>query len=88
MHSNIFALTLGLPTVAISYDPKTDGIMAALGLSEYVIAASALDRNALSQAVVKVLADLDYKRRLSAGVERMQSAALNAWPQVQIQRLL
>ncbi len=37
MHSNIFALSLGVPTVAIAYQPKTRGIMAALGLEDFVV---------------------------------------------------
>ena len=37
MHSNIFALGEGIPCLAISYDQKTNGIMQAFGLDEYVI---------------------------------------------------
>jgi len=37
MHSNIFALSLGIPTLAISYQHKTEGIMADLGLAEFVV---------------------------------------------------
>lgn len=37
MHSNIFALSNGIPTIAISYQKKTDGIMNMLGMSQYVL---------------------------------------------------
>lgn len=37
MHSNIFALSAGVPTLAIAYLPKTQGIMEAVGLGEYVL---------------------------------------------------
>jgi len=37
MHSNIFALSLGVPTLAIAYQPKTRGIMASLGLEDFVV---------------------------------------------------
>jgi len=37
MHSNIFAISMGIPTLAISYEIKTDGIMKMLGLENYVI---------------------------------------------------
>jgi len=37
MHSNIFALSNGIPTIAISYQKKTDGIMNMLGMAEYVL---------------------------------------------------
>ena len=36
MHSNILALTMGVPTLAIAYQPKTIGIMRQLGLERYV----------------------------------------------------
>lgn len=37
MHSNIFAISMGIPTLAISYEIKTDGIMKMVGLADYVI---------------------------------------------------
>lgn len=37
MHSNIFALSMSVPTLAISYEPKTDGIMNMLGLEKWVL---------------------------------------------------
>lgn len=36
MHSNIFSLSSNVPTIAISYEPKTTGIMKMLNLSQYV----------------------------------------------------
>lgn len=38
MHSNIFALSAGVPTLAIAYLPKTRGIMESIGLGDYVVA--------------------------------------------------
>jgi colanic acid/amylovoran biosynthesis protein len=38
MHSNIFAAAMHTPTAAISYQPKTDGIMAMLGMDDLKIA--------------------------------------------------
>ncbi|MCH7579457.1 MAG: polysaccharide pyruvyl transferase family protein [Chloroflexi bacterium] len=37
MHSNIMALSRGTPCIAISYQPKTEGIMEQLGMSSYVV---------------------------------------------------
>jgi colanic acid/amylovoran biosynthesis protein len=37
MHSNIFSLVAGTPTGAISYQPKTDGIMEMVGLEDNVV---------------------------------------------------
>lgn len=43
MHSNIFALSQHVPSMAISYLPKTTYIMEALDLSEYVIDITEVD---------------------------------------------
>lgn len=37
LHSNIFALTCGVPVIAIAYQDKTHGVMRMLGLSEWVL---------------------------------------------------
>jgi colanic acid/amylovoran biosynthesis protein len=37
MHSNIFALSMGVPTLAIGYQPKSAGIMRRIGLERWVI---------------------------------------------------
>ncbi len=37
MHSNIFALSSRVPTLAIAYQPKTEGIMSGLGLDDCVL---------------------------------------------------
>jgi colanic acid/amylovoran biosynthesis protein len=37
MHSNIFALTMCVPVVAVAYESKTRGIMQSLGLSAFVV---------------------------------------------------
>lgn len=47
MHSNIFATSEYIPTVAIAYEKKTNGIMETLDLNEYVI-----DINQISSEVL------------------------------------
>lgn len=42
LHSNLFALTEGVPVVAIGYQYKTRGIMRMLGLEEYVVEIDAI----------------------------------------------
>jgi colanic acid/amylovoran biosynthesis protein len=37
MHSNIYAMTMKVPALAVGYQPKTAGIMAQLGLERFVI---------------------------------------------------
>lgn len=36
MHSNIFATSMKIPTLAIAYEKKTNGIMKSVGLENYV----------------------------------------------------
>lgn len=47
MHSNIFALIAEVPTVAISYLPKTQAIMNMLGLDEWVLSIESITADAL-----------------------------------------
>ena len=37
MHSNIFATSMCVPTTAIAYEKKTNGIMETVGLENYII---------------------------------------------------
>ena len=37
MHSNIFATSMCVPTVAIAYEKKTNGIMETVGLQDYIV---------------------------------------------------
>ena len=37
MHSNIFATSMKIPTVAIAYEKKTNGIMETVGLQDYIV---------------------------------------------------
>ncbi len=37
MHSNIYALSMNVPTMAIAYQPKTKGIMAQLDMENYLL---------------------------------------------------
>jgi len=65
MHSNIFALTTNVRSIAISYEPKTEGIMRMLGLSEYVLTADALRADALDALFEKLAQDRDYLPQLA-----------------------
>ena len=55
MHSNIFSLSEGIPCLAISYDPKTDGIMELFDLSDYVIDINEIDTKKLVQTFKKLV---------------------------------
>ncbi len=51
MHSNIFSLMMLVPTIAISYEHKTDGIMRMLKLDEWIIPINALSFKNLKEKV-------------------------------------
>jgi colanic acid/amylovoran biosynthesis protein len=57
MHSNIFALKANTPLVAISYLPKTKGIMSLFGLDEYVCNIDNLTFIELHTKLEKVIRD-------------------------------
>lgn len=57
MHSNIFSLSSHVPTVAISYEPKTTGIMKMLGLSQYVC-----EINSITSSELVEKCDLAWKQ--------------------------
>lgn len=47
MHSNIFALSEGVPVIAIGYQPKTAGIMQMAGLTEWLLPIQQIDAETL-----------------------------------------
>lgn len=57
MHSNIFATSICVPTVAIAYERKTNGIMETLGLDEYVINIDEITSEILISKVEQAIAD-------------------------------
>jgi len=56
MHSNIYALSMCVPTLAVSYQPKTAGIMAQLGLADFVVPIEDMDFRRL-RATFELLID-------------------------------
>ncbi|MCU7197748.1 polysaccharide pyruvyl transferase family protein [Turicibacter sanguinis] len=60
MHSNIFATSMAVPTVAIAYEKKTNGIMETVGLSRYVVEIDTITTNELIDKI-----DSCYKNRES-----------------------
>jgi colanic acid/amylovoran biosynthesis protein len=77
MHSNILALSMGVPTVAISYQKKTDGIMEMLELSDYVLDMANLATCDILAAVERAWANrFDLRRQLSERIPNMEQLAL------------
>lgn len=75
MHSNIFALSSLVKTLAIAYEPKTIGIMRMLGLESYVTAAEGLDHTRLVELWERLSADSEYLTVLGRKLPEIQRAA-------------
>ena len=52
----IFAAAAGVPSLALSYDPKLDAMMEYLGMEEYVLSAADADGEALRAKLTDLLA--------------------------------
>jgi colanic acid/amylovoran biosynthesis protein len=63
LHSGILALCAGTPILALSYLPKTDGVLARLGWGDLVLPARGLEADALARALADALARKDDLRR-------------------------
>lgn len=55
MHSNIFAISMHVPTLAIAYEIKTNGIMKMVGLEDYVVDISTLTADQIVDRINELL---------------------------------
>jgi colanic acid/amylovoran biosynthesis protein len=67
MHSNIFAISMKVPLVAIAYEKKTNGIMETAGLSDYIVEMDTITLDELEKKVEKALAS---KEEIKAKLEK------------------
>ncbi|CAN5534198.1 hypothetical protein BH23CHL6_BH23CHL6_06920 [soil metagenome] len=75
-HAAILALACGTPVVAISYGPKTTGLMADLGLERFVVPIDAVTDELLIERASEVLAELDLVRQqIGNGLPEMRLRA-------------
>lgn len=65
MHSNIFALSEGVPCLAISYDYKTDGIMKEFGLGKYVLDINNITASSLIKKFEILINDKDIRYQIN-----------------------
>lgn len=91
MHSNIFALSQGVPVIAIAYFPKTWGIMQMLGLEKWVLDIDKItteslvsrlielyqEREKISQAIKAKIAQFAYETDLVGSYIASDFALLN-----------
>jgi colanic acid/amylovoran biosynthesis protein WcaK/AmsJ len=72
-HSCIFAMLEGVPTIAISYLHKTDGIMADLGYADRVHSINALDSDRLVSQLQSLMSDRDaVSRQILADIDSLR----------------
>lgn len=77
MHANIAALDSGVPTLAISYSHKTQGIMGELGLGEWVLPVASMDRVTLAARLERLLAArVSLRAALLANLPALRARAL------------
>ena len=79
LHSNMFALTAGTPTLAISYQYKTHGVFSMLGLSDWVIDIENVDGLQLSELLESLWQQrASVRDQLSGRLPVLKQAARNA----------
>ncbi len=84
MHSNIFSTSMYIPTIAISYEKKTDGIMTMLGLQDYVLDINTLKLEDMIGKIESTLANkTKIKEMLPQTVNRVKKLALSSAELVQ-----
>jgi colanic acid/amylovoran biosynthesis protein len=66
MHSAIYALDGGVPTLTVAYQPKTTGIMAALGLERFVLPIEDVTTEVLRAAFERLREEADTVRAVLA----------------------
>lgn len=76
MHSCIFALAGNIKTIALSYEPKTDGVMKSLKMDNYLIDVKDLNVAKLLDLYNDIANDKTYYERLKTEVERVKKDSL------------
>ena len=59
MHSNIFAMSVGIPVIALKYEEKTQGIMEMMGMADYVFNAYYPDVDAMVKSLERQMKERD-----------------------------
>jgi colanic acid/amylovoran biosynthesis protein len=84
MHSVIFALTSGVPALAIAYERKTVGIMSSLGLHEYVMPMEQVTVELLEQRFAELDSHrAEYLAVLDSHLPKERQKAERAFQEVQ-----
>lgn len=79
LHSNIFALTEGVPVVAIGYQYKTRGVMRMLGLEPWVVDIEEVEPQALAALLEAAWSQrAEIRRRIADALPPLQEMASRA----------
>jgi len=81
MHSNIFALISGVPTIAIEYEPKTRGIMRSLDLEKWVVPINDLTdgKDLLNEYLEKlIVSETQYRSNLKSVLPKIKKKSQSA----------
>ncbi len=79
LHSGILALCAGTPIVALSYLPKTDGVLARLGMDRWVLPAAGLRADRLASMLFEALAESGALRdEIQARLPSLRGSAVRA----------
>lgn len=73
MHSNIFATSMKVPTVAIAYEKKTNGIMKTLNLEDYIIEINTITSEKLIKKIeVMMKNNKEIRRHLDNRIQEIR----------------
>ncbi|MCB0126053.1 MAG: polysaccharide pyruvyl transferase family protein [Caldilineaceae bacterium] len=78
LHSNIFALSAGVPVIAIAYLPKTRGVMRTLGLEQWVVDIASVEGSALYALLSQLYTNRAAVRAQVQTAMAAQQAAISA----------
>ena len=77
MHSNIFATSMAVPTTAIAYEKKTNGIMETVGLQNYVVEIKDITAEDLYNKVEDMIVNKKkIKKQLSCSIKDIRKEIL------------
>ena len=77
MHSNIFATSMAVPTTAIAYEKKTNGIMETVGLQHYVVEINDITAEDLYNKVEDMIVNKKkIKKQLSCNIKDIRKEIL------------
>ena len=76
LHGAILAMLAGKPAMTVAYEPKVQGIMDAVGLSEHVMPVEGFDGATCAEVVLKWLQRPDeINRKVGAAIEQIRARA-------------